>query len=365
MADTEVQPSSEKQSSEIINDFFNQAMQCDRVTNSLLYYIKTMRLMKVAYRHVNIAMLGLCPKQWAQRDHLKVCLEDQGEVLSVAEGLIRSLFPRLKSHSRVITDTQALLADLEQKIEENKTMHATFEDMKKRERITRQQEEQIRFMLRDTDRALEMISGNVATRLHDMNVGAMELVKDIIMKFQEVQKIISSENLEIIGVIATLTSTLPKPKCRIRSLDDSQSLRIIDEFNQSNDLYETKQRKIAAHKAQLDKSKKESHQDGAPTSKPATATSKTPDIPDYVDDTEDAADEINHSKEEERQAAHQQMSYDRNPLESHTVESGNAGAATHTFEAETEYADGGRRNNAGKRPVKKGGYPERRKQSSD
>ncbi|ESO82492.1 hypothetical protein LOTGIDRAFT_236979 [Lottia gigantea] len=245
-------------SNEILSTFFSQTVQCERVANSLLNYIKSLRSMRDASRHVTSSMMQLCPANWTgqNRDKLADCLEDQGEVLNIAEGLIRAIFPTLKRHHMCINDIQSILLDLERKMLENNEMHREFELMKINHRLTRQQEEQIRFMLRDTDRAIDLISGEVAERLNGMDESTFTIVKDVLMKFEEVQEIISSENLEIVQIVDGLVKTLPKPGPKFSRLSQDDCNEIIKTFKVHNfQLLETQETMMENRKerASLDK----------------------------------------------------------------------------------------------------------------
>ncbi|XP_046579196.1 uncharacterized protein LOC124286807 [Haliotis rubra] len=183
-----------------------------RVTKALQAYMEKMEVMKDANAHLLTTMVDMCPKTWKILPELKIYLEDQSMLWSLVGSSLRPLFAALRNYEAFAQGAQQALLEFEVRLSEVKLMSAEYELMKRSSRVSKAQQFQIEYMLRESGRALVAIRKVVEDKMLTFRRSQTELGKELLLKFEDIMKVTCVEGGQVSDLIQDILRASPVKK---------------------------------------------------------------------------------------------------------------------------------------------------------
>ncbi|XP_067686490.1 uncharacterized protein [Haliotis asinina] len=183
-----------------------------RVTKALQAYMEKVELTKDANAHLLTTMVDMCPKTWKILPELKIYLEDQSMLWSLVGSSLRPLFTALRNYEAIAEGAKQALLEFEVRLNEVKIMSAEYELMKKSSRVSRAQQFQIEYMLRESGRALVAIRKVVEDKMLKFRRSQTELGKELLLKFEDIVKVTCVEGGQVSDLIQDTLRASPVKK---------------------------------------------------------------------------------------------------------------------------------------------------------
>ncbi|XP_071100908.1 uncharacterized protein [Haliotis cracherodii] len=183
-----------------------------RVTKALQAYMEKVEGMKNANAHLLNTMVDMCPKTWKILPELKIYLEDQSMLWSLAVSSLRPLFKALSNYQATTQGAKDALLEFEVRLNQVKTMSAEYELIKKSSRVSKVQQFQVEYMLRESGRALVNTRKLVEEKMLKFRRLQTELGKELLGTFEDVMKVTCSEGCQVSDLIKNTLRASPVKK---------------------------------------------------------------------------------------------------------------------------------------------------------